>query len=170
VPFNPADFDKFAGYYSGNNGGFAHVYRTGDRYFLQLTGQQSGLLLSFPRISKAEFDAGGAQLAKRVKDNTPSPGTQDMVLSYIKALEQGRQQNYDTMTPELAAAARQQSSQASAAIRQEGAFKSLEFARVLPDGANMYIATFTHGQLMWVIMPLTKDGKVPGMVFRPFPP
>jgi beta-lactamase regulating signal transducer with metallopeptidase domain len=208
VPFNPTDFDKYAGYYRGNNGSFAHVYRTGDRYFLQLTGQppaeffpespteffativaaqmsfvvgpdgrvtgmvihQSGLLLSFPRVSKAEFDAGGAELARRVKDNTPSPGTRDMVLSYIEALEQGRQQNYDTMTPELAAAARQQSAQAAAAIRKEGAFESLEFSRVLPSGANMYIATFTRGQLMWVIMPLTKDGKVPGMVFRPFPP
>ncbi|HEV2444225.1 MAG TPA: M56 family metallopeptidase [Steroidobacteraceae bacterium] len=208
VPFNPTDFDKFAGYYSGSNGGFAHVYRTGDRYFLQLTGQppaeffpespteffativaaqmsfavgpdgrvtgmvihQSGLLLSFPRISKAQFDAGGAELARRVKGNTPSPGARDMVLSYIQALEQGRQPNYDTMTPELAAAARQQSAQASEAIRKEGAFKSLEFSRVLPNGANMYIATFAHGQLMWVIMPLTKDGKVPGMVFRPFPP
>lgn len=208
VPFNPTDFDKYTGYYGGNNGSFAHVYRTGDRYFLQLTGQppaeffpespteffativaaqmsfavgpggrvtgmvihQSGLLLSFPRISKAQFDAGGAELARQVKDDTASPGTRDMVLSYIQALEQGRQPNYDTMTPDLAAAARQQSAQASAAIRKEGPFKSLQFSRVLPNGANMYIATFTHGQLMWVIMPLTKDGKVPGMVFRPFPP
>ena len=209
VPFNPADFDRFAGYYRlGGSGNFAHVYRTGDHYYLQLTGQpaveqfpespteffatvvaaqmsfvsgpdgrvtgmvihQNGRVVSFARVSKAEFDGGSAALAERVKSNTPSPGTHDLVLSYIKDLEQGRPVNYDTMTPELAAAARQQSSQAAQLVRQQGAFESLEFERVLPNGGDMYVATFARGKLMWVIMPLTKDGKVSGMVFRPFPP
>ena len=76
----------------------------------------------------------------------------------------------DTMTPQLAAAARQQSSQSAALVRKQGAFESLAFARVLPNGADMYIATFARGKLMWMIMPLTKDGKVSGMIFRPFPP
>ena len=43
VPFNPADFDKFVGYYrlgpSSSPLAFAHVYRNGDRYYCQLTAQ-----------------------------------------------------------------------------------------------------------------------------------
>src|SRR5579872_2544279 len=40
VPFNPADFDKYAGYYRfGDAGNVAHAYRTGSHYYLQLGGQ-----------------------------------------------------------------------------------------------------------------------------------
>ena len=209
IPFNPADFDKFVGYYGNDDtDGFAHVYRTGSRYFLQMTsgaraeffpessteffatalpaqmsfvqasgGQvtgmvihQAGMLIPFPRSSKAAFDAGSAELAQRIKDNTPSPGTRALVLGYIKSLEEGRPQDYDTMAPALAAAARDQSATATATVRKEGSFQSLRFAKVAPNGFNVYIATFSHGQLLWVISPLSKDGKVTAMVFRPYPP
>ena len=209
VPFNPPDFDKYAGYYQFANGGnFAHVYRTGSHYYLQLLGQpsveifpessteffatlvaaqfrfttgpdgratgmvihQSGLLIPLRRVSQTEFDSAGAALAKRIKDNKPSPGTRAMVLSYIKDLAQGRPQNYDTMSPDLAAAARQQFPQAEAIIRREGQFKSLAFASVAPNGADIYIATFSNGKLLWVIMPLSPQGKVTTLFFRPYPP
>lgn len=39
VPFNPADFDKFVGYYQLAPMAFFHVFRRGDHYFAQLTGQ-----------------------------------------------------------------------------------------------------------------------------------
>lgn len=208
VPFNPADFDKYTGYYRfGDTDNFAHVYRTGSRYFSQLTGQppveffpesqteffttvvaaqisfvigsggrvtgmvihQNGMLHSLHRVSKAQFEAGSAALAKRIKEDTPSPGTRAMVLSYIKGLEQGRQ-DYATMTPQLAAISRPQLSKAVDLVHEQGAFKSLTFARVAPNGANVYIADFAHGKLLWVIMPLSKDGKVTGIFFRPFLP
>lgn len=209
VPFNPADFDKFVGYYgNGDTGGFAHVYRTGNRYFLQMTsgaraeffpespteffatalpaqmsfvegsgGQvtemvihQGGMLIPFPRTSKAAFDAGSAGLAERIKNNTPSPGTRALVLGYIKSLEEGQPQDYDTMVPALAAAAREQSATATATVRKQGSFQSLEFAQVAPNGFDVYIATFSHGKLLWVISPLSKGGKVSALFFRPYPP
>lgn len=74
------------------------------------------------------------------------------------------------MTPQLAALARPQLPKAAATFRKLGALRSLAFARVVPNGANVYIATFAHGQLLWVIMPLTKEGKVSGIFFRPYPP
>lgn len=39
VPFNPTDFDKFVGYYELAPMAFFHVFRHGDQYFAQLTGQ-----------------------------------------------------------------------------------------------------------------------------------
>lgn len=74
------------------------------------------------------------------------------------------------MTPQLAAATRLQLPQAVALVRKQGAFKSLAFAHVAPNGANIYMATFAHGKLLWVIMPLSKDGKVTGIFLRPFAP
>ena len=209
VPFNPADFDKFVGYYEfAGSDNFAHVYRTGNRYYLQLTGQppaeffpespteffativaaqmsftlgpdgratgmvihQNGALIPFDRTTQAEFDAGSAALAKRVKDNTASPGTRELLLAYIKDLGQGRPTDYNTMSPALAAAAREQFPKATAAVRQQGSFESLAFAKVAPNGINVYIATFSHGKLLWVISPLSKDGKVTTLFFRPYPP
>lgn len=209
VPFNPADFDKYAGYYRFDGADtFARTYRKGDHYYLQLTGQpsveifpesptkffativaaqmsfttgrdgrvtgmvvhQNGQLVPFHRVSKAGYDAASAALAKRVKDNTPSPGTRALVLTYIEDLEQGRPQHYDTMSPQLAAAAREQAPKARALIRKQGAFESLAFSQVAPNGLNVYIATFSHGRLLWVISPLSKDGKVTTLFFRPFPP
>ena len=39
VPFNPADFDRYAGFYQLSPTTFFHVFRRGDHYFAQLTGQ-----------------------------------------------------------------------------------------------------------------------------------
>ena len=39
VAFNPADFDKFVGDYELSPTAFFHVFRRGDHYFAQLTGQ-----------------------------------------------------------------------------------------------------------------------------------
>lgn len=55
VPFNPSDFDKFVGYYKDDTflGLYARVYRTGDHYYLQLTGQ--GSVEFFPESSTEFF-------------------------------------------------------------------------------------------------------------------
>lgn len=209
VPFNPADFDRYVGYYgSGDTGNFAHVYRSGSRYFLQMStgaraeffpessteffatglaaqmsfvtgsgGQvtgmvihQGGLLIPFPRASQAAFDAAQAELTKRVKGDEPSPGTRALVLSYINDLEQGRQEDYNTMAEPLASAARQQVRVAMATVRKQGSFESLTFAKVAPNGLDVYISTFSHGKLLWAISPLSKEGKVTTLFFRQYPP
>ena len=76
---------------------------------------------------------------------------------------------YAEMAPGLAAAARQQSAQFEAMMKRVGPLSSLRFAKVLPNGADDYVATFAHGQLEVIIVPLTPDGKIPGMLYRPIP-
>ena len=39
VPFNPADFDRYVGFYELSPTAFFHVFRRDDHYFAQLTGQ-----------------------------------------------------------------------------------------------------------------------------------
>jgi beta-lactamase regulating signal transducer with metallopeptidase domain len=54
VPFDPKDFDRFVGYYqlAASVGYFAHVWRSGDHFYTQLTGQ--GPVEQFPE-SPTEF-------------------------------------------------------------------------------------------------------------------
>lgn len=47
---------------------------------------------------------------------------------------------------------------------------SLAFGRVAPNGADIYIATFAHGKLLWLIGPVSPQGKVTTLLFRPYPP
>jgi hypothetical protein len=55
VPFIPADFDRFVGYYKDTTSGlYARVYRERDRYYSQLTGQSS---VEFFPESPTEFFA-----------------------------------------------------------------------------------------------------------------
>ena len=56
---------------------------------------------------------------------------------------------------------------AIALIRKQGALKSLKFKSILPSGANVYDAKFEHGDVEWVIAPLTADGKVDHLAFKP---
>lgn len=130
---------------------------------------QAGLRVPASRATRAAYDGANAELARRIKANVPSSGTQAKVLEYIRELESGRAQDYRTMTPVLAAAARAQYPKASALVRRQGAFESLKFTGVAPNGWDMYVATFSHGRLYWLIAPLTADGKVPGLLIRPFP-
>lgn len=50
-----------------------------------------------------------------------------------------------------------------------GALKSLVFSKVLPNGVDLYIATFEHGQLECTIAPLSPAGKVVGDFYHQSP-
>jgi hypothetical protein len=211
VPFNPAGFDRFAGYYTIGPAdsplGFARVYRDGDRYYSQLTGQppveeypespteffatvvaaqisfvigrdgkvtgmvlhQNGYLRHWPRSTKAAYDAFETKLQERIKANRPSPGTEAAIRRQIQSLESTGHQLYAEMAPPLAAAARAQDPQHTAMWKGLGAFESLRFERVLPNGSNDYLATFAHGQVAVIISPLSPGGKIAGLFWHPLP-
>lgn len=172
VPFEPAAFDKFVGYYRFDDSDqFAHIYRIGSHYFAQMTGQspvenfpesptqffativaaqisfdvdaggrvtglvvhQNGLLHPAARVPDATYDAVQAKLASRIKANEPSPGTEASLRRWIASMEAGHP-NYDNMGAGLAAAARAQASTIAAGFHRLGAFHSLKFARVAPNG------------------------------------
>lgn len=69
VPFNPADFDRFVGYYELSPNAFFHIYRRGGHYFTQLTGQ--GPVEVFPE-SSVEFFA--TVVAAQIRFVTDSRG------------------------------------------------------------------------------------------------
>ncbi|HEY3784830.1 MAG TPA: M56 family metallopeptidase [Steroidobacteraceae bacterium] len=207
VPFKPDEFDKYTGYYRfGDADVFFHVFRQGDRYLTQLTGQgpvevfpespskffatvvaaqisfetgpggtvtglvlhQNGYRQRAAKVSQATYEAAGAQLQRRINDKIPSPGTKASLLRWIRSVEDGRP-NYDDTEPGLAAAARAQAPKIEAGFHQLGAFKSLSFVRVDPNGWNVYQGVFAHGRTEIHIAPLAPDGKVSGRHWRVLP-
>jgi uncharacterized membrane protein len=118
---------------------------------------------------------GGAKAAGRQPDTgslplpnkSASPGTEDSLRRYIQSLEQ-RHPNYEDMSPQLAAAVKQQLPKIMATIDGLGEFKSLTYRGTDKVGAEVYIAAFAQGRLEWHIGPLV-DGKVAYRQFRPLP-
>lgn len=207
VPFNPADFDKYVGYYEFTPTMFIHVFRHGDHYFAELTGQpavqwypqspteffatvvaaqisfasdaggvvtqlvlhQDGRRLPAKRVAARVALAAAADLAMRIKKNIPSPGVAAALRSQLESFERTGHARYAQMSAQLAAAAHQRAAKMATLFKSLGALKSLRFYRVLPNGADVYVAVFAHGTLQIFISALTSDGKIPGMFFQRLP-
>jgi CubicO group peptidase (beta-lactamase class C family) len=133
-----------------------------------LTLHQNGRDMVAKRLDDAEFkrlaDA-DAELQKRVKAQTPAPGSEAAVRRLIEELRSG-QPNYDLMSPGLATATRQQLPQLQSSVQERGAVRSITFKGVGPAGADIYEIQFEKGALEYRIS-LGPDGKVQGANVRP---
>ena len=129
---------------------------------------QNGQTIPWQRVSTTAAEADIAKLQQRIKDNTPSPGTEAALRHQIETLERG-EPDYSAMGPGLAEATRQQLPQIKDLFKRMGGLKSLVFSKVLPNGVDLYIATFEHGQLECMIAPLSPAGKVVGDFYHPSP-
>ena len=94
-----------------------------------------------------------------------APQWQGVLKTTIDQLEAG-QPPYDKMTPELAAAARQQEDQMKQLFGQLGKLTDLKFDQMGPQGSEIYIGTFEHGSLKWIIL-MGPDGKISGLGAMP---
>lgn len=126
---------------------------------------QGGRLMTAKRVDAAAAEQAQTALTARVQSNTPSPGTEAAVRHQIESLVKG-QADYSAMAPELATAARQQASGTSEAFSKLGAFESLTFKGVSPQGVDVYEATFAQGKVEFMIAPLGPDGKITGLLMR----
>lgn len=127
----------------------------------QLTLHQNGRDVIARRLDDAEAkrlaDAAAA-VAKRVKDQTAAPGSEAALRKLIEDVRVGKP-DYDTMSPGLAAATRQQLPQLQSSITQLGAIQSVTFKGVGPAGPDIYQVKFEKGSLEYRIW-LAADGKV----------
>jgi D-alanyl-D-alanine-carboxypeptidase/D-alanyl-D-alanine-endopeptidase len=130
----------------------------------QVTLHQNGRDAVAKRIDEAQAAALAAALAKKVKDQTQSPGSEAAVRRIIDELKLG-QPKYELMTPGFADVTRQQLPQLKALIIQLGAMESVSFKGVGPGGADIYEVKFEHGLTEWRIM-LEADGKIASVGFR----
>jgi hypothetical protein len=127
---------------------------------------QHGRESKAPRIGEARAREVIALQGARVKANKPSAGTEGALRLQISAFQKGAP-NYDAIAPSLASVINKNAEMAIALIQKQGGLKSLKFMRVLPGGGNVYHAKFEHGDMEWIIAPLTPEGKVDHLAFKP---
>jgi hypothetical protein len=116
------------------------------------------------RQAADEIAARAAEVAKRFKDQTQSPGTEAALRRTIEELRLG-QPKYELMSPDLAAATRKQLPQFEPTFTKLGPVQSVTFKGVGPGGADIYEVKFEHGSTEWRIA-LGQDGKIEGLTFR----
>jgi CubicO group peptidase (beta-lactamase class C family) len=131
----------------------------------QVTLHQNGRDQVAKRIDEAQAKRAADELAKRVKDQTPAPGTEAAIKRSIEELRSG-EPRYDLMSPALAEVTRQQLPQLKGTITQFGAVQSVTFKSVAPNGADIFEVKFEHGSSEWRII-LDADGKTQGIGLRP---
>jgi serine-type D-Ala-D-Ala carboxypeptidase/endopeptidase len=131
----------------------------------QVTLHQNEQDMVAQRVDDAQASAVAAALAKRLKDQTPAPGSEAALRRNIDEARRG-QPNYELMSPALADLTRQQLPQIQTILGQLGALESLTFKNVAPGGMDVYEVKFEHGSTEWRIV-LDSDGKVTGLGFRP---
>jgi hypothetical protein len=114
--------------------------------------------------AKAVADA-SASLAKRVKDQTAAPGSEAALRKMIEDLRAGKP-DYDSMSPGLADATRQQLPQIQSEFNKTGALQSIAFKGVGPGGADIYLLAFEKGAWEYRIS-LGANGRIEGAGGRP---
>jgi hypothetical protein len=206
VPFDPAHFDKYVGYYQLGPSTIFTISREGNHFFSRLTGQvnveffpesetkffatvvpaqisfstdgqgrvtqlvlhQNGLEQPAPRVTESVAKGIEAALTQRIRNNTPSPGTEAALRHQIEN-EIKNQPDYSILMPALAAATREQWPVLQQLISSLGPLKSVSFRAVGPGGMDIYDVAFERGKTEWRISPLTADGKITGLGWRPMP-
>ena len=119
-----------------------------------------------PRIGAGQAQAIIVAQDALVKANKPSAGVEGALRLQISAFQKGAP-DYDAMAPPLASVVQKNAQMAIALVRKQGVLQSLKFRNVLPGGGNVYDAKFEHGDMEWTIAPLTADGKVDHLAFKP---
>ena len=119
-------------------------------------------------LAKRQRDEIQADIDKRFKAQTASPGSEAAVRRLIDELRAGKP-DYDLMSTDLARETRRQLAQHETTMAKLGALRSLTFKGVGPSGPNIYLATFENGSLEWRIW-MNLDGTVDVFFYRKIPP
>ena len=132
-----------------------------------LVAHQNGGETRFTRLDDAAAESLIAHLAERVKNKTPVPGGEAALRRYLDEAD-GDQPKFEQLSPELAAIARSHLSTYRQLKAPAGAFRSIAFKRVLPDGKDIYEVHYENAVWDWQIS-LAPDGKVTQLWGEPEP-
>jgi hypothetical protein len=134
----------------------------------ELVLHQNGAEQVAERVDEATAKNIETSLAQRIKNNTPSPGTEAALRHQIDSMIKG-QRDYSVLRPALASAVKEMEPNILAAVSSMGPLKSIKFRAVTPGGLDTYDVAFERGSSEWFITPLTPEGKITGMFWRRVP-
>lgn len=125
---------------------------------------KGGLERTAPRIDEADAQKLRDDFAKRLKAETPLPGSEAALRHQIESIEQGNP-DLSAMSDELAAATRPQVPRMERRFALAGPLQSLSFLGVGSAGTDIYEARFAKSVMISRIV-LAPDGKIFGLLFQ----
>jgi hypothetical protein len=126
---------------------------------------QNGQVMPMPRIDSAVADQQSADLAAKIANQTPTPGSDAAVRRLSDGIASGKP-NYAEMGPILTDAIKNQLPSMQPGIAGLGALKTVTFRNVTGQGQDLYLATYEKGTLAWRIS-LGADGKIVNALVTP---
>jgi hypothetical protein len=142
--------------------GITHViYQFEPRYFRR-AGEDVKMLR--PTVTLAGLLA--ASVVAMAAQAAPAPGGHDLILRrLIQDAAQGKI-DYQTLTPDLAAAVRPQSAVAQSELTALGALRTVTFESVNQAGSEIYRTDFERGALDWAFS-INAQGLIANAIYRP---
>ena len=134
-----------------------------DQVILHQTGRDITAKRLDDAAAKPFLDAGSA-FAKRLKNQTPAPGSEAAMRKMIEDLQLGKPDS-DLMNADSFAALRRELERLPTPIAQLGSLQSVTFTEVGPGGADIYHVKFEKGSLDYRIW-LGPDGKIEAFSLR----
>jgi DNA-binding transcriptional MerR regulator len=128
---------------------------------------QDGLEQTAIRIDEREARRAAIELAKKIGDKKPFPGSEEAVRRVIFEFQQGTI-DYDRMSDSLAAMTREQALVITTQLALVGALQAVRFRGVARDGWDVYDVNFANGNVEWRIA-LASDGRIDGLILRLLP-
>jgi CubicO group peptidase (beta-lactamase class C family) len=124
---------------------------------------QNGRDVSAARLDDAAAKPIAEALAatnKRIKSQTPAPGSEPALRQLISGLSAGTPP-YDSMTAEMATLTREELGHLQKLLNDLGTVQSVNFKEVTPDGSDVYKVTFANGVAEFGVT-LEGDGRIFG--------
>lgn len=134
----------------------------------ELTLHQNGRSQKAKRLDEAgskRLADTAAAVAKRIKEQTPAPGSDAALRKMIEGIRAGTP-DYDEMSPGLANVTRQQLPQLRSMLVELGAVQAVTFKNVGPAGPDIYQVKLEKGSLEYRIW-MASDGKIESAAVRP---
>lgn len=132
-----------------------------------LVHHQNGAETRAVRVPADLVEKAEAELQQRIREKLPMPGS-DTIMRRVIAEHVRGEPDFDSMSPELAALAREQSEMIQASLVRAGAFKGISFKGVAQSGFDVYDVRFENADMEWGLA-VGDDGKISGLYLRPSP-
>lgn len=132
-----------------------------------LVHHQNGSETNAVRVPPDIVERAESELQRRVREKLPKPGSEAIMRRIIAEHMRG-EPNFDDMSPQLAALAREQSEVVQATLAQAGALRDVSFRGVAQTGLDVYDVRFENAAMEWGFA-LGADGRISGLYLRPSP-
>jgi len=128
---------------------------------------QNGADMAMPRIDGATAQEIAGRWDKRLKSQTPTPGSEAALRRLVDGVMSGKP-DYSEMSPAFADVTRKQLPRLQPGLAMLGPVKTVQFLGVSSQGTDVYSVRHEKGAMHWNIV-LDSNGKIAGASVVPEP-